>query len=432
LGTDLVELFDRGAPEVQLEELTHTTVRPLVDRRWLPAVSILAVVLAVGLISWAVVSGGPTEPVASSIPPTSGPQEGPEVLPIAIEERIPATIVAVRPNSPSFAILDFESAATTIYPPGVHRSTLDATDGVGVTPDGHLIVTTNSHEALLFQDGLDEDPVVFRPESPRSISGLAPVLHALMVPPDGQRMWLVQPGIGDGANDYPTLIELVDVSTGSRLLQTETAPETTPVGATYSGLVLESVSWTDTGDGFITEPGSERALLLTDEGELNEIGPGQVLEAGADTVVRTVCPETGDPCELAITDSDGSNLRGGRPPIDGEWIHLGGPGIPSTSFPLRGLSPNGSSLIMGVASGFDVNSMPENTTLVIVDVQAATTQILGEIQGLTTWSRDSDRVVIIDQHDVSFIVVDFNVGDPGQVITVEDVIPPDHFALAAG
>lgn len=432
LGQDLADLFDAGAPEVRLDELTHSRVHPRVARPWIPVAALFAGFLAVGLISWALVGGEPSEPVTSSVPPVTGPQTGPEVVPIAIEEQIPVTIVAVRPNNPSFAVLDFEAATTTIYPPGVHRSTLDATDGVGLTTDGDLTVFSSGHEALLFEDGLDEDPTVFRPQSPRTISGIAPSVSALMVPPDGQKMWLVQPGMGHGVNDYPTLIDLVDVASGSVLLQTETAPETRPVGATYSGLVVESVAWTDTGDGFVVEPGSERALLLSEEGELSDVGPGRVIEAGADTIVRTVCEEAGSQCVLAMTDSDGSNERSAGPPMDGEWIHLGGPGIPSISYPLRGLSPDGSSMVMGVAAGFDANNTPETVTLVIVALQGLTTRIISEVEGLATWSRDSNWIVEIDQRNVSLINVDINAEDPTDVITVDDVIPPDHWALAAG
>jgi hypothetical protein len=274
--------------------------------------------------------------------------------------------------------------------------------------------------------------VIFRPSEFRSVSGLAPLVQPLVVPPDGQKMWLVQPGIGWGDNSYPSLIELMDVTTGEVLLQTELGPNTHPVGATYSGLVLESVEWIDTGgeSGFVTEPGSEEALLLTEDGILSVIGPGHVVEAGADTIVRLGCAEPGG-CPLTITNSDGSNERLAPVPIDGRWMHLGGPGIPSTSLPMSALSPNGSSMVMGIGDEFDVNDVPAELTVGVIDVTAGTTSLRGDLgPGLVTWSRDSDWLAVIGNEDVSLISVDIN--KPEETAEVEGVIPEGHFPLTAG
>jgi hypothetical protein len=245
-------------------------------------------------------------------------------------------------------------------------------------------------------------------------------------------MWLVQPGLGWGDSVYPTLIDLVDVATGELLLHTEAAPSTRAVGATYSGLVLESVNWTDTGDGFEVARGSEEAFLLAEDGTLSDIGPGHVVEAGADTIIRAACAEQ-DECPLTITDSDGSNERLAPVPVDinGRWMHLGGPGIPSTSFPLSALSPNGSSIVMGIGDEFDVNDVPAEVTVGIIDVTAGTTSLRGELgPGLVTWSRDSDWLAVIGDTDVRFVSVDIN--NPEEIVEVDDVIPEGHFPLASG
>jgi hypothetical protein len=245
-------------------------------------------------------------------------------------------------------------------------------------------------------------------------------------------MWLVQPGISWDDTTYPSLIELLDVTTGELLLQTELAANTHPVGATYSGLVLESVKWIDTDgeSGFVTEPGSEETLLLTEDGTLSKIGPGHVVEAGADTIVRLACTEPGG-CPLTITDSDGTNERLAPVPIDGRWMHLGGPGIPSTSWPMSALSPNGSSIVMGIGDDFDVNDVPAEQTVGTIDVTAGTTTLRGELgPGLVTWSRDSDWLAVIGNTDVRFISVDIN--KPEEIVEVENVIPEGHFPLAVG
>jgi hypothetical protein len=394
---------------------------------------LLVGILAVGgLLTWSLLTGG-SEPVATTLVDTvTTTVNQPEVRPIDIDRPVPLTILAVRPNNPSFALLDFEGGTSANYPPGVHHSSGDATDGVGITPSGDVITYSHGEAVFVFGDGLDREPSVVRASEFRNLSGVAPLVQPLLVPPDGQRMWLVQPGLGWGDNVFPTLIDLVDVATGELILHTEAGPSTRAVGATYSGLVLESVNWTDTGDGFEVAPGSEEALLLAEDGTLSDIGAGHVVEAGADTIVRLGCAEQ-DGCPLTITDSDGSNERLAPVPVDvdGQWMHLGGPGIPSTSFPLSALSPNGSSIVMGIGNEFDVNDVPAEVTVGIIDVTAGTTSLRGELgPGLVTWSRDSDWLAVVGNTDVRFISVDIN--NPEEIVEVEDVIPEGHFPLASG
>ncbi len=369
-----------------------------------------------------------TEPTTFAFTTTTEARPSPEVSILPLEVRIPVEIVAVRPNNPSFAILDFEEGTTTVYPPGTHRSTRDATDGVAIASSRDLLVYTFGAVSL-FDGGLDEEPILFGPDMLREVPGVGPGVVALPTP-DGRRLWLVQPGIGYGENNYPTLVELVDVATGERLLQTETGATTWPAGVTHGGLVLGDERLVDTGDGFVTEPGSEQAVLLAENGSLRMIGPGYVMEATGNTVVRSLCDEPDVPCELVLTDPDGSNARTVPRPVEGNWNHLGGPGTPSVSLPLEAVSPNGSFLIMGVGSCL-ADGAPLHMTLMVVDMQDLTTNILAEFDGpspLFTWSRDSNWIVMIDQEDVSFI----NVADPDRVIFVDDVIPADHFALATG
>jgi hypothetical protein len=143
-------------------------------------------ILAVGgLLTWSLLAGG-SEPVATTrVNAVTTIDAQPEVRPIDIGRPVPLTILAVRPNRPSFALLDFESGLATSYPPGVHRSSGDATDGVDIGPSGAVITYSNDDAVYLFRDGLNRDPVTFRPSEFRRVSGLAPFVQPLLVPPDG-------------------------------------------------------------------------------------------------------------------------------------------------------------------------------------------------------------------------------------------------------
>lgn len=390
---------------------------------WRPVV-VAVVLLATGALAW-VLSGGLTEnPVVTTPQPT--------VTPLPLEERIPLQIVAVRPNGPSFAVLNFEQGTMAMYPPGVHRSTQDATDGVALTSDEGLVVYGSGFGAVyLFRDGLEQEPVVFRPEVLREVPGIASEVFAIPSS-DGTSLWLFQPGFVTPDDAYSGVVELVDSSTGQHLLDpTLLDPTTSAAGVTHQGLVLEIESLTDTGSGFVTDVGSEHVSLLSEDGTIGEIGLGRAVEAAGDTVVRLVCDQGEEPCELVISDPDGSNERTVPRPVEGNWGRLGGPGIPSVSLPLDAIAPDGSSLIMSIGSDFDVNGVPARWGLWLVDVGDLTTREVARLEGshrLATWSRDNNWIVVMDQSNVELI----NEADPEQVISLPGLIPADHFPLAAG
>jgi hypothetical protein len=86
---------------------------------------------------------------------------------------------------------------------------------------------------------------------------------------------------------------------------------------------------------------------------------------------------------------------------------------------------------MSIGSDFDVNGVPARWGLWLVDVGDLTTREIARFEGshrLATWSRDNNWIVVMDQSDVELI----NVADLQQVISLPDVIPADHFPLAAG
>jgi hypothetical protein len=248
---------------------------------------------------------------------------------------------------------------------------------------------------------------------------------------DGNKLWMVQPGIGYGDDQYPTLIDLVEIPSGRSLLQAEVEPNASPVAVTGTGLILADEALMDTGDGWATVPGSQRVLHLLEDGSLFDVGPGIPIAATDDTIVRLVCGDDGVSCDLVLTDLDGSNSRTVAQPLGGTWSHLGGPGIPSVSMPLEGVSPDGSRLLMGLGSGFDVNGSPARSVLVVVDLEGLNARPIAEFDGyypLAAWSRDGEWVVVLHEDDVDLI----DLGDSDRVISLEDVIPAEHFPLAAG
>ena len=54
----------------------------------------------------------------------------PSVSSISLDPPVPLRVLAIRPNSPSLAVLDYSERTTTVYPPGAHALPGDATDGV--------------------------------------------------------------------------------------------------------------------------------------------------------------------------------------------------------------------------------------------------------------------------------------------------------------
>jgi hypothetical protein len=331
--------------------------------------------------------------------------------------------LAVRSNNPSLALIDLSERTTTVYGPGAHALPRDATDGAVATASREWIIWTNG-VARLFADALDHVDLVLGPSPPLQVSEFAPALRVVPAP-DSRRAWLVQPGITYGENHHPTIVDLVDMDDGSVLIRTEADGSAFPVAATDQGLVLNRHSWLDTGDGFTTEPGSEVAILLNADGSTSQIGPGRALAASSNRVVRVASSR------LLISDPDGSNEVEVSQPFDGTWVDIGGPGVPSDAMPFQTVSPDGSEVLISLGREFDVNRKAAYSELIAVDLSDGSTRSLAEFDGTTpnaTWSSDGEWIALFWQDDVTLI----NASDPTVVIPLEDVVPPEHFPLAAG
>lgn len=365
--------------------------------------------------------------VTTTTEPPTGPSRTPSVVTaLPVTPAVPIRVLAVRPNNPSLAILDFEVGTMTVYRPRAHALPLDAVDGAVAAPNGDLIIWTQG-VARLFTDTLAAVETELGPVDLRQISGFAPALR--VVPsPDGDLVWVVQPGLpslGSSRPDYPTLVELVALPSGERLASYEVDPNAFPIGATTSGLVLNTETLIDTGDGWISEPASEQILHLLLDGTLVNLFQGHAI-AVTPSAVAILNGE-----RLVIGSADGGGSHDIPKPGPGAWDAVGGPGIPSDAMPLQTVSPDGSMLLVALIEAPDVNGTPAKSTLFVVDLETNVTTTIDHYEGpppLATWSRDGQWIVLIDNRDIELI----SRTDPQNRFTLPSVVPEEHWVLAAG
>lgn len=397
--------------------------------------------------------GGPLIEVGSDWEPpatttTTAPVETmlPTSTPIALDQPVPFQVLAVNPSRPGAGttVIDLSERAVVTYPPGTGLS-IDRTEGAVPAPDDAWITWSDGH-AYLWADGLDQVTAHLGPDEVRLLDGIAPALRAIP-DPSGRRVWLVQPGLRHGDQDEPTLIQLVPLDGGPPILDLETGQNAFPVAATASGLVLnthiwgESDAWLppalfDNGDGYVTEPGSQRVIRLSADGVIQTVGSGMALAASSDRIARLACPADQVDCDpfsdmnrLVITDPDGTNPVEAEGPFEGVWRSVGGPAIPSDSMPLQTISPAGVEMLVSISPTVDINATQIAPILVAVNLADGSSRRIADVGStVAAWSRDGQWIVVISGRDVMLIDAD----DPDQVIELPDLIPEDFWPLAAG
>jgi hypothetical protein len=262
------------------------------------------------------------------------------------------------------------------------------------------------------------------PESPRDISGIAPALR--VVPsPQGDVAWLVQPGIGHLSTPYPTIVDLVELPSGRRLATFEIDANAFPIGATASGLVLNTETLIDTGDGWISEPGSAQILHLMRDRTTVNLFQGRALAVSSSRIVFL----RGE--SLVIGSADGGGSHEVPRPDPGTWLDVGGPGLPSDAMPLQVMSPDGSRLLVAIGDALDVKGTPETSTLYSIDLDTNATTAIARFQGappLATWSRDGQWIILVDIRDLTVI----SRTDPSNTYSLPGIVPEGHWVLAAG
>lgn len=212
---------------------------------------------------------------------------------------------------------------------------------------------------------------------------------------------------------------------GEHLASYEVDPNAFPIGATASGLVLNTKTLIDTGDGWISEPASEQIIHLLLDGTLVNLFQGHAI-AATPSAVAILNRE-----RLVIGSADGGSSHDIPKPGPGAWDAVGGPGIPSDAMPLQTVSPDGSMLLVALFEAPDVNGTPAKSTLFVVDLETNVTTTIDHYEGpppLATWSRDGQWIVLIDNRDIELI----RLSDPEDRFALPGVVPEEHWVLAAG
>lgn len=376
--------------------------------------------------------GSDWEPPATT--PTSAETAVPVSTPIDLDQPVRFQLLAFGPSGAGTTVIDLFERVVVTYPAGSDALPVDRTDGAVAAPDGAWITWSNG-QAYFFADGLDEVTAHLGPEEVRSLDSFAPALRAIP-DPGGGRVWLVQPGLRHGDQDEPTLIQLVPLDGGPPILDLETGQNAFPVAATASGLVLNTHDWFDTGDGYVTEPGSQRVIRLSADGVIQTVGPGMAIAASSDRIARLACPADQAGCDpfsdisrLVITDPDGTDPVEAEGPFEGVWRSVGGPAIPSDSMPLQATSPAGVEMLVSISRTVDINATPIDPTLVAVNLADGSSRRIADVgPAIAAWSRDGQWIVVISGRDVTLIDAD----EPDQVIELPNLIPEGFWPLAAG
>lgn len=367
---------------------------------------------------------------AATVTSVSPENAQPPGVDIDAEQRIPLRVLAVRPNNPSVAVIDLEQLRTVVYQAGEHALPSDAVGGAVATPEGDWIIWTNGI-ARLFRGTLGSVTVELGPQERRMVPGVAPALRAVAAP-SADQVWLIQPGIDSAEPYHPTLVELVDIDTSTVVFQGELDVRAFPVGTTKAGVVLNTQML-----GNHDESGGT-AVHLSDDGSVTEVGQGLAVGVGFSRLARLVCPEDRVACNvhrdinrLVVSGLDGGDPKEVSKPFEGTWQTVGGPGIPIGAMPLQTVSPEGSELLIGLGQDLDVNGTPARSVVLIVDLADATTRQVAEFTGrvpLGTWSSDGKWIALMSDNDLRMV----NVASPGMTMDVLDVIPEEHFPIAAG
>lgn len=319
--------------------------------------------------------------------------------------------VGVRPNNPSFVVVDVDGTVTE-YPPELHSLPKDAVSGVAVTPAGDVLVTIWERVFVVSDADFTTPPVELEPYRVRCRSGYAQEAYALSTH-DGSRVWIVQPGIAaEGDDAATTLADLVRVEDGELILTASLGGGLDPVGTTA-------------GDRLVLNEADGAVLTLKPDGETELLAKGTAIAAGP----NHVAVRSGDRMGLTIIDmtDDSRHVTRIDPPVEGgTWGTVQGPNIPAISLPWPTLSSDGR-LLVSFGTG-----TPSSRGLYLVSVsdRDSTVELLATEPPwlLAAWTGDYQSVWLFEtDHHVRLM-------DLGGGKLVKDVYRLDnnHFIMAAG
>lgn len=313
-----------------------------------------------------------------------------------LPEAIGFELISVNPNARSIAVSDFVTGTIHLFQPEDYASPPDAISGA--SGGGGFIHVWANGTIRSYPGTLDAEPVVYQPQPLVLHEGAAPTLELVPVP-DGERVWLVQDGVGLG----PTTVELVNLVEVevTRLGTSEIDGSWQPAGATIDGLVLNS---TDGGAAILV--GYDGAVLGDFEGEAISVGWQSVAVIDAD----------GD---LVVTDSTLGNPTMVARPEGEAWVGIGGPAAPAEAPPVV---TGGERLLVGLA-GFDT------VGIVVIEPSGEARPIYVSTGGdpIAAWTRAGDWVVVVEGSEVTLVRL-----ATGETFDLGEIIPPDHWMSTAG
>ena len=350
---------------------------------------------------------GETAVFNADSPVTVTPGEGVEVEDTLVTRFSPPQpigleLIAVNPNQRSVALVDFVTGTVHLYQPGQYQAPADSIDGA--SGGGGFTHLWASGTVFTYWP-IDEEPLVYQPESLIEVPGVAPSL--VVVPaPDGDHHWLVQPGV----EGEPTVIELVNLVgfEVNRVMTTEIVGSWRPMGSTTEGLVVTS------GD---PEP---HTMLIGVDGSVTAEQEGTALSVG--WLGAALLRPDGS---LVVTNAGLESPNQVEKPGEGEWMRVGGPVIPATSPPLR----TGTESYLVMLADEPEKGMMSSGSLVVVEPDGSAEPVYDFSEGphLASWSRGLDWIVVVEGASVTL----FSLAD-GSTFPLGDLVPEDHWVLTAG
>lgn len=332
----------------------------------------------------------------SGAPSSQSPANGRTVAPIDAPTPVPAVVLAVDPNGPSITRIDLEHGRSVTYPEGAHDMSADAISGATLLRDGGVAVWQNS-TIRVYTSGLENAPFEHTPDEALNLPGAAASVRAFPTP-DPSAIWIVQVGAGCCPKPVAGRAELIDLSSGEVTVGAELPPSTFPIAATQSGLLLNTFRYTDTGDGWVAESGSHRALLLDRSGSVTTLSEGEVLAANGDTVAILTCDDHDQRrgCQLDLLELPTAARRQRvAAPGAGTWTSISTPQGPTDAPPWNASAPDGR-LLVGFSSG-------TQTLLVAIEPGSGGADVLLRVDGPSpsaSWDRTGQHVVAVVGSDI--------------------------------
>ena len=321
-------------------------------------------------------------------------------------------VVAVRPNNPSFIVINIDGTART-YGPETHHLPKDAVSGVVISPTGDVLVGIGPRVYVVRDADFTREPIELSPSKIWPTGGYANEVYASATL-DGSTVWIVQTVPGPNGSGI-TIADLVRIDDGILLSSTTIERPLVPVGTTYS-------------DRLVLQGDQVESVALSVDGAIESLGSGIVAAVGANHIAVL----TDDRRHLVIHEYEDSSRteRPITPPSDnGTWGLLGGDFIPHVSIPWQTLSPDGQLLIPFRAAREDD---PLNWNLYLITKAAH-----GDYQStlLTTdfgfsdaaWTENYQSIWLLKLREVRLM-------RPRASTPIEDKysLDDEHFILAAG